>query len=43
MSPPGAAAPWIVSRAFDLTLFFGRAKLSLIVIILYFALGAPIH
>ena len=43
MSQPTAIAPeWIVSRAFDLTLFFGGAALSLLFLILYVALGAPV-
>jgi len=42
MSDAGAIAPrWIVSRGFDLTLFFGGAALSLIALAL-FALGTPI-
>ena len=36
------APPWIVSRGFDLTLFFGGAALSLLFLFLYFALGVPI-
>lgn len=36
-----ASARWLVSRAFDLTWFFGGAALSLGVLALYFA-GAPI-
>ena len=35
------AARWLVSRAFDLTWFFGGAALSLAVLVLFFA-GAPI-
>jgi len=42
MNHAGALPPrWIVSRSFDLTLFFGGAALSLLVLGL-FALGAPI-
>lgn len=42
MSQAGAiASPWIVSRGFDLTLFFGGAALSLLVLALYL-FGAPI-
>ena len=42
-SPAAAASPrWLVSRAFDLTWFFGGGVLSLIVLALYFAAGAPI-
>src|SRR5262245_37439761 len=42
MNHAGVAAPrWIVSRSFDLTLFFGGAALSLLALAL-FALGAPI-
>ena len=37
-----ARSPWLVSRAFDLTWFFGGAALSLIVLALYFGAGAPI-
>lgn len=33
---------WLVTRAFDLTWFFGGAALSLIVLGLYFVAGAPI-
>src|SRR5262245_6088558 len=41
-SPLTTASPrWLVSRAFDLTWFFGGAALSLVVLALYFA-GAPI-
>src|SRR5262245_29951221 len=42
MNHAGALPPrWIVSRTFDLTLFFGGAALSLLVLGL-FVLGAPI-
>jgi hypothetical protein len=42
VSQADAIAPrWIVSRGFDLTLFFGGAGLSLLVLAL-FAMGAPI-
>jgi hypothetical protein len=41
-APLATAAPrWLVSRAFDLTWFFGGGVLSLIVLALYFG-GAPI-
>src|SRR5690349_5786280 len=33
---------WLVSRAFDLTWFFGGAALSVLVLGLYFVAGAPI-
>ena len=33
---------WLVSRAFDLTWFFGGAALSVLVLALYFVVGAPI-
>ena len=33
---------WLVSRAFDLTWFFGGAALSLMFLALYFVVGAPI-
>jgi hypothetical protein len=33
---------WLVSRAFDLTWFFGGAALSLLVLALFFLAGAPI-
>jgi hypothetical protein len=39
----GAVAPrWLVSRAFDLSWFFGGAALSLIFLALYFLVRAPI-
>jgi len=43
-SPSVAAAPprWLVSRAFDLTWFFGGAALSLLFLGLYFVVGSPI-
>jgi len=38
----GPPPRWLVTRAFDLTWFFGGAALSLIVLGLYFVAGAPI-
>ncbi len=37
-----ASPRWLVSRRFDLTWFFGGAACSLIVLLLYFVVGAPI-
>jgi hypothetical protein len=38
----GASPRWLVTRAFDLTWFFGGGALSLLFLALYFLVGAPI-